>query len=72
MLTEKSKGMKGRVLVTVTTDEEARGEVRLRRGGKLGLASHVPANRLFKPAARQFHTMPVAIGIPSSSAPSQS
>ena len=70
MRTEKSKGMKGRVVVTVTTDEEAKGEDRLHRGGKLGLASHVPANRLFKPAAR--HAMPVAIGIPSYSAPSQS
>jgi uncharacterized protein YjbJ (UPF0337 family) len=52
MKTEKSQGMKGRVTVTLTT-EETMGEVVLSRGGKLGLASPAaPGCRPRKPFGR--------------------
>jgi hypothetical protein len=51
--TEKSQGMKGRVTVTLNT-EETMGEVLLSRGGKLGLASPAaPGRRPHKPFGGQ-------------------
>ncbi len=60
MRADKARGLKGHVVITLTNDE-ATGEVRLYRGGRLGLASHAaPCARLFKPIGQQLRSLPGA------------
>lgn len=57
MKSEKARGLKGRVVITLSHDEATQ-EVRLYRGGRLGLASHAPYGHLFKPIGQQLRSMP--------------
>ena len=54
----KSQGMKGQVVVT-HSNAEAKEEVRLYRGGRLGLASRAPLGRFGKPTGQQFRSTPM-------------
>ena len=58
MKAEKAKGIKGQVVITLN-NAEASEEVKLYRGGRLGLASHAPCGRLFKPIGQQLRSLPV-------------
>ncbi len=55
MKAERSRGMKGRVIVTVS-NEEAREEITVYREGRLGLAFRLPSHHLLKPAAQQLRS----------------
>ena len=59
MKTEKARGIKGQVVITLR-NAEAREEVQLYRGGRLGLASHAPFGRFFKPIGQRLRSLPVA------------
>lgn len=58
MKAERAQGIKGQVVITLT-NAEAREEVTLYRGGRLGLASHAPYGRHFKPIGQQLRSLPV-------------
>ena len=55
MKAESSTGIKGRVIVTLHTEESTE-EIRLYRSGKLGLAFRSPAHRLIKPIGQQLRS----------------
>jgi hypothetical protein len=52
MKPEKAKGIKGRVVVKVESDQDKE-NVTLYRGGKMGLAFRSPAHRVLKKSAQQ-------------------
>ena len=57
MRAERSNGLKRRVVVTVM-NEESPSAIRVYRGGRLGLASRLPDQHVFRPPQQQHPSTP--------------